>query len=434
MKEPTAEPPAPRAGAPGDGPGHPLAPHLELLRGTLRGVVDSTAHLMVITDARGHVLWSEGPPDIVRRAESIGRGNGSGRSEGPAGAVLPASGAHVSSTEHLARMLHSWSCVGSTITDPDSGEIIGCIDVSATIDKLHPATVALVGAAARLAEARLALDMHIRDDRLRARYQRHLATLRGRPGALVTPTGRVLAAVPDNWWPPRLTMPENGGTLRLPDGRGAVAEPLGDLYLVRALDLVTAAPHRPLLTLRLLGADKPEARLDGRSLPLSLRHAEILALLALNPRGLNADQCSCHLYGEEGNPTTLRAEIHRLRSQLGTLVLAKPYRLNCEVEADFLTVRRLLAAGDTINAARLHGGPLLPRSESPALRSVRDELTAQLRGRLLDLGDADALWNYAESEQGQSDLEVAARLLAVLPPGDARLVTARLRHKRLSAL
>src|SRR5437588_3745950 len=34
--------------------GHPLDPHLPMLRETLRGMADASAHLMVITDAHGH--------------------------------------------------------------------------------------------------------------------------------------------------------------------------------------------------------------------------------------------------------------------------------------------------------------------------------------------------------------------------------------------
>ena len=105
--------------------------------------------------------------------------------------------------------------------------------------------------------------------------------------------------------------------------------------------------------LRLLGDQQPHAFLDGRRIPLSLRHAELLALMALHPSGLTCEQSSFHLYGDEGNPVTVRAEIHRLRAQLGDVVRAKPYRLDCDVDADFLTVRRLLGSGNATAAVRL---------------------------------------------------------------------------------
>ncbi|WP_262402865.1 helix-turn-helix domain-containing protein [Actinomadura sp. CNU-125] len=187
----------------------------------------------------------------------------------------------------------------------------------------------------------------------------------------------------------------------------------------------------PLLALTLLGADPPVARLDGRPVPLSLRHAEILALLALHPQGLSGDRLSWLLYGDEGTPGTVRAEIHRLRDRLGGLVRARPYRLDCAVDADFRTVRRLLDEGDVPAAARLYAGELLPRSDAPAVRAERDELAVLMRRQALDRGGAEALWAYAQTEPGRGDLEALERLGAVLPPGDPRRAAVTTRSDRL---
>ncbi|MEU6754070.1 helix-turn-helix domain-containing protein, partial [Spirillospora sp. NPDC046719] len=189
--------------------------------------------------------------------------------------------------------------------------------------------------------------------------------------------------------------------------------------------------RRPLLTLALLGTDQPSARLDGVQLPLTLRHAEILALLALHPEGLSGDRLSWHLYGDDGSPVTVRAEIHRLRAQLGGIVRAKPYRLDCAIDADFLTVRRLLDEGDVAAAVRLYDGELLPRSDAPAVRAERDELAVRIRRSALDRGSADALWTYAQTEQGRGDLEALERLREVLPQDDPRLAAVATRRARL---
>uniref|UniRef100_UPI001A9561E7 helix-turn-helix domain-containing protein n=1 Tax=Actinomadura roseirufa TaxID=2094049 RepID=UPI001A9561E7 len=188
---------------------------------------------------------------------------------------------------------------------------------------------------------------------------------------------------------------------------------------------------RPLLALTFLGTDRPSARLDGVPMPLTLRHAEILALLALHPDGLNGDRLSWYLYGEEGSPGTVRAEIHRLRGQLGELVRAKPYRIGCAVDADFRTVARLLDEGDVAAAVRLYGGELLPRSDAPAVRAERDELAVRVRRQALDGGGADTLWTYAQTETGRTDLEILDRLEAVLPPGDPRRSAVTSRRTRL---
>jgi hypothetical protein len=408
---------------------HPLDRHLPMLRDTLLGMADATAHLMVVTDAEGHVLWSEGPPSVRRRADGIGLADGFRWSEDSIGtngigtSLRISAPVYVRATEHLVRALHPWSCVAAPISDPDTGELIGCVNISGTASTLHPAVIALVEAAARLTEGQLTLEMNRRDDHLRARYLRHL---QGDTRVLVTATGRILAADPDGWRGGRVAVPEAGRSVALPDGRTAVAETLGQAFLLRTAG---TADDRSALMLRLLGDEQPYAFLDGRRIPLSLRHAELLALLALHPRGLTCEQSSLHLYGDEGNPVTVRAEIHRLRAQLGDVVRAKPYRLDCDVDADFLAVRRLLAAGDVTAAARLHQGPLLPRSESPAIQSERDDLTAQLRRQLLHRGDAEALWMYAQT--GGDDLEILGRLTTALPPGDPRRVSAHLRERRI---
>jgi GAF domain len=407
--------------------GHPLDRHLPMLCETLRGTADASAHLLVITDADGHVLWSDGPRGIRRRADDIGLAEGFRWAEETVGtngigtALSARTPVYIQAAEHLVRVLHPWSCVAAPITDPDTGEVIGCVDISGTKGAMHPAVIALVEAAARLTEAHLTIGMNHRDERLRARYLRHL---RGDTRVLVTPTGRILAADPERWRDLRIAVPKSGCRVTLPDGRAAVAERLGQVLLVRAV-----GDSRHSLTLRLLGDQQPCAFLDGRRVPLSLRHAELLALMALHPRGLTCDQSSFHLYGDEGNPVTVRAAIHRLRAQLGDVVRAKPYRLDCEVDADFLTVRRLLGAGKVADAVRLYPGPLLPRSESAAIRHERDDLGAQLRRQLLHHGDVDDLWAYAQT--GEDDLEILGRLSAALPSGDPRRVAAQLREGRV---
>ncbi|TDC45323.1 GAF domain-containing protein [Actinomadura sp. KC345] len=440
--------------------GHRLNSLLPMLQEIIGRFTDDNAHVMVVTDGDGLALWRQGAPGLLTAADRIGMREGccwSERSVGTNGigtALATGAPQYVFAAEHLASCLHPWSCAGAPISDPDTGQVIGCVDVSATARELHPAAVTLVGAAARLAEGQLEMEMRCRDERMRERYRPHLEALDadrsgrggrgGGTGLLVTPTGRVLLAEPASWTGRRLQVPTPGGHLRLPDGRQALAEPLGEVFLLHPFLSGSRRPrgnsssrrpesqedhraqetggtgHPPPLMLTLLGDDPPTARLRGRRITLSLRHAEILALLALHPRGLNGDRLSLHLYGEEGKPVTVRAEIHRLRAQLGEVVHAKPYRLACAVDADFLAVRRLLERGEVTAAARLARGELLPPSEAPIIRAERDELTMLLRLRVLERGDTAALWAYAQAEPGRDDLEVLEHLAAVLPPGDPR--------------
>ncbi|GAA2844267.1 GAF domain-containing protein [Streptosporangium fragile] len=420
---------------------HPMSALLPLITGTLLEAAAQSDQILMVTDAQGRVLWRDGSHRVMERADRVGLADGFLWSEEAIGtngmgtALATRRPVHVFSAEHLVRVLHVWSCSAAPIIDPDSGDLLGCVDVSGTARALHPATVALVKTTARLAEGHLTLRMLERDERLRNRHERQLRALRGEPGALVTPTGRVIAGDVRQWGH-RVRLPETGDRVLLPDGRTAFLDALGDGFLLRLSrpehGPLPAPEPAPVLSLSFLGAEHPSAHLDGVRLTLSLRHAEILALLALTPQGMTADQLSFHLYGDAGNPVTIRAEIHRLRTQLGPTIAAKPYRLACTVKADFLELKRLLAADDAEPVARAYGGPLLPRSEAPALRREREELEGQVRARLLLRGSPDDLWSYAETEHGKNDIQILERLVATLPRHDHRAVAARIRLAGIS--
>ena len=74
---------------------------------------------------------------------------------------------------------------------------------------------------------------------------------------------------------------------------------------------------------------------------------------------------------------------------------------------------------------------MLPRSDAPEIRELRDELEAGLRRAVLDTDDADLLHAFAGHPLGRDDLEVHDRLVALLPPGDTRLAAVAMRRARL---
>jgi hypothetical protein len=186
--------------------GHPLAPALPLLRQTLVDIADHAMHLMIVTDERGLVLGQAGP-----RVE----------------------GAEESATdEHLTRTYHSWTCAAAPIREPVTGRLIGAVDVTGPARTFHPTTLKLVIAAARLAECHLATQVAVRDERLLARGFARLTALRGEPGALLAPDGRVLAAQPEGWVPPRIVLPKGGRRVWFRGGEG-VLEPLAEGWLLR---------------------------------------------------------------------------------------------------------------------------------------------------------------------------------------------------------
>jgi hypothetical protein len=418
---------------------HPLHSVIPLLRKMLVDIADASQHIMIVTDAHGTILWREGAADVALRADPVGLCEGTRWSEDTIGtnamgtALAVDAPVQIYSAEHLVRTYQTWSCAAAPVHDPDTGTQIGAVDVSGLLQDLHPAVVSLVTATAELAESHLRMQLAVRDEQLRARNMPHLAGLAGEAGALVTPTGRVLAAEPAGAWPERVDVRAGAETVLLGDGREARLEPLSEGYLLRVPRFGPPRARRPALSLSFL-REPPSAVLDGRDLPLTLRRAELLTLLALAPAGLTAEQLALALYGEDGNPVTARAEIHRLRTQLGELAMrTKPYRLRAEVDADFLTVRAALRDGDLRAALAAGQAPLLTRSEAPAIRAERDELGAALRQAVLDRGDVDALWEYSQRDPGRDDLAVFDRLAAELPPQDPRQPVAATRRTALQA-
>src|ERR1700752_3426857 len=113
--------------------------------------------------------------------------------------------------------------------------------------------------------------------------------------------------------------------------------------------------------LRLLGS-RPHAMLDGRE-ERALRSLELLAVLAMHPEGMTAEQLALALYGERGKAVTIRAQGHRVRMCLGARsVETHPYRLTAPVDGDWTEVKRLVSAGRPREALRAYRGPLLPAS------------------------------------------------------------------------
>ena len=90
----------------------------------------------------------------------------------------------------------------------------------------------------------------------------------------------------------------------------------------------------PRLELAVLGRDRADVRLDGEPVHVSLRHSELLVLLAEQPAGMTAEQLALRLHGDDGKPVTARAEISRLRRILPGCVEADPYRLAADVASD----------------------------------------------------------------------------------------------------
>lgn len=416
----------------------PIAAMMPLLRRYLGALADDAQHVLVVCDAGGRILWLEGHPRVKEDAvERIRFTEGMLWTEASAGtnaigtALAIDHAVQVFSAEHFLPDQHAWWCSASPIHDPVTGELLGVVDISGPLRTAHPHSLGLVSAAAGVAEESLRLKRAADEERLRAAYLERTATLGRHRSAMVDRDGRVLVAQPAGWVDGRVTIPAEGGTVALPDGREALAEPLegGGALLWGVTGRARSA--RPSLRLQLLGRQGLSVRIGaGASVRLGLRQAEILALLALHPDGLTCEQLTLELYGDGGNPVSTRAQMSKLRRLLGPLLAARPYRLLGDVHSDFRTVEKLLLAGDVAGALRAHRAPLLVESEAPRIVQARDELEGALR-HAAQAGGQDTLWAWLDSESGRDDLAGLRAFIREAPPDDPRVPVAMARMNAL---
>jgi hypothetical protein len=416
---------------------HPLAAAAPLISQCLGPVADAAGHLIVVSDADGLLLWIDGPPNVLLdAAEEMNFTVGAGWDERHAGtnavgtALAVDHAVQVFAAEHFNEVVQRWTCSAAPVHDPDTDALLGVIDLTGRMTTVHPHGLATAMATAQLVESHLRFLMQERDSRLRARYGERLGG--GPRRALASPSGRLIGGDADRAWTgaDRLVVPPGGGEITLPSGVAAFAEPLGheEAFVVRALDGDRTRARRPIVKLQLLGRDYAGVTVGGQPLQLGRRHTEILALLSAHPAGMTAEELAADLYGDAGQPGTVRVQMHRLRKLLGHWIDTDPYRLSVDVESDVRRLHGLLDRGAVSEAAEHYAGPLLPHSEAPGVVRERDELEVWLRQAVLTSDEERALWAWAQSPSGEDDALAWQRLLGQLDYTDPRrsLAAARL--------
>ena len=408
---------------------HPLVTVAPLIRECFAGIADDAAHLMVVSDADGTLLWLEGAPGVrLAAANSMNFAVGALWSESGAGtnaigtALAADHAVQVFAAEHFNEVVQAWTCAAAPVHDPDTGRVLGVIDLTSRMSTVHPHSFAVAVATAGAVEAHLRCLMHEHDARLRSRY-RDRVLAGGDDRALVTSSGRVIATNPAGWMPAdRIEIPAYGGEFTLPSGVPAFAEPL-DLdgaFLVRRLEHAPAGSSGGAAQLRLLGDERPCVIVDGRSIALGRRQAEILALLCLRPSGLTTEQLGTEVYGDDASNSTVRGEVSRLRKLVGLAIETDPYRLGGHVESDLGRVRTLLLRGAVQEAADLYAGPLLPHSDAPGVERERNALEGWMRHAVMTGDDRDALWAWVQTPSGEDDPAAWKQVLSALDFRDPR--------------
>ncbi|MGB6125121.1 MAG: transcriptional regulator [Gordonia sp. (in: high G+C Gram-positive bacteria)] len=190
----------------------------------------------------------------------------------------------------------------------------------------------------------------------------------------------------------------------------------------QAVDLAAPETFSPAATRRRLTvlADGAAQWHDGVSAPrpLSPRHAEIIVLLQSYREGLGTEQLATLLSDEGLGSVTVRAEISRLRRDLGDVVTSRPYRLIVELESDVADLRAMIAKGELTSAISMLGrGGLLAGSLAPGITELFDEIREDLRSRIFGTGNLTALRHWVDSPHGRDDITAWHHLAKQLPIG-----------------
>ena len=360
---------------------HPLSRVFPLLYDVLGKAAEDCDSVMAVADEQGQLLWVCGRRNVLRRAEAISFVEGAQWDEEHAGTNAPGTALRldapvtIKAAEHFVRPVQRWSCAAAPIHDPATHRILGVVDITGGDDIGSPQTIAMIRAAARMAESELAYLDNVRQASVRS----------PRPGS--------------GW--------RSDGPAGLPPG---------------------------CLHLRGLGRPDVVVSAGQRSLRLSPRHSEIVVVLAGRPDGVSGDELATLLYPGDVISSTLRAEMVRLRALLGDQALAsRPYRLTCDVSSDWAAVSSDLATGNVAAALRGYHGPLLPNSEAPGVVRQRDDLHDWLRAMILSDGRHELLVSWTQARWGAEDLQMWQRQCAVLPASSPLRPRAEAAAARLDA-
>jgi hypothetical protein len=140
---------------------HPLAPVTPVIRRLLLDDAVEAGLLVAVSDSAGRLLWVEGERRVRSHAERISFVEGACWSEDRAGTNAPGTAlaldqpVQIFASEHLARPVTSWSCSAAPIHDPDSGAVLGVLDLTGGEEVAAPRTLSLVRATVAAVESEL---------------------------------------------------------------------------------------------------------------------------------------------------------------------------------------------------------------------------------------------------------------------------------------
>ncbi|MER6185938.1 GAF domain-containing protein [Streptomyces sp. NPDC001652] len=351
---------------------HPLAVVLPLFRELLGAGAADDGHVFAVGDADGTLLWVEGDSATIGRAERMHFVEGAVWSEAQAGTNAPGTALELARAVQIVTAEHFSSAVHGWSCAAAPVREPGTGRLLGVVDLSGGGTIATPPALAAVRAAALAAEAEL---------------------------ARVLPA-------PTALLGTDGGVFDL--------------------------PKCSAVRLSALGRDSAVLESGVHVHRLSPRHSEIVVSLALQGRGVHGDRLAVDLSEREIPASTLRAEMTRLRAVLGPALLgSRPYALLRPVRSDFGEVASLLAAGRVDQALARYPGPLLPRSEAPAVVEQRRALEQQLRGAVLGAGDTRLLRRWVTAAWGADDCAAWLALARRLPGGSAQRAAAAARARAL---
>ena len=292
---------------------HPLRQASPLISECLAGIAAASEHLIVISDANGMLLQVQGDARVRSLAADMmnftegALWSETGAGTNAVGTALAADHAvQIFAAEHFVEVVQAWTCSAAPVHDPDTGELLGVIDLTGLERDVHPLSLAVAISTARAVEGELLQRLRERDDRLRERFQRRDTGGAGRR-ALVSPSGRLIADDARGWLRgKRLELPPGGGELVLPTGERAFAEPVehNEAFVLRELGGRTVPRARDRL--RALADEQAALRRLANAVAQDVSPAEIFMAVAreICPL-LDADDSGVMRFEPDGSATAV---------------------------------------------------------------------------------------------------------------------------------
>jgi len=341
---------------------HPLASIMPVITKLLVAPSHDTGLLIAVGDEHGRLLWVEGDSAARRHGEAINFAQGADWSETVVGTSAPGTAlvlgrsVQIVGQEHFNPAVHSWSCTAVPVRDPDSGAILGIVDITGGPDAVGANTLSLVQATVAAAEAQLRID----------RLERRM--VRAAPASTSAPTKPLYR-----------------------DSLQILGRDQGLLHIAGEA-LTLSERHTEILTMLAL-------------FPHGLTAEELTE--KVYPQGTSLTSIRAEM---------VRLRKLLLANAPSLVPESRPYRLPRTLVVDAEQVRNYLDRGAHRLALNIYKGQVLPRSAAPGLEAIRTRVAIQLREGILNDASPEVLLAYLQLPEAADDVDAWRTALRLLPP------------------